>query len=165
MTAITNPTLQCGASLQFFSSASTTLTLYGCTETVTKDANLIDFPMPLSDSDQKIMMDFMGASRSIQIDGVVTGSDIGGAANLYKYARDITGLKGVVYASLISGNQGSNGGQAGYTYSSYVLNLGTSSPSTMSVYVMSANVKAEPGNTNSFSYSINLMECSGTTSV
>jgi len=42
-------------------------------ESSTKSSNLFNFPMPLSDSDEAILMDIFGMSRTIIIEGVKTG--------------------------------------------------------------------------------------------
>ena len=43
------------------------------TETSAKSSNLINFPMPLEDSSAALLMDLFGASRTITVDGVITG--------------------------------------------------------------------------------------------
>jgi hypothetical protein len=120
---------------------------------------LIELPMPLNDSDKKIMFDLMGTAREITLEGTVTVDDVG-SGNLYKYARDIVGL-GV--NSLIFGNQGLNGGQAGYIYIPESLNRG-SSGITIRVYVNDAQIKSDAGNPNALDYSVTLVECNGTDS-
>ena len=44
-------------------------------ETQTKDGNLFQTPMPYSDSDQSILFDLFGMMRTINVDGVITGTD------------------------------------------------------------------------------------------
>ena len=43
-------------------------------ESSTKSSNLFQFPMPLSDSDEAILMDIFGTSRTITVDGVKVGA-------------------------------------------------------------------------------------------
>ena len=43
-------------------------------EVSTKSSNLFNFPMPLSDSDEAILMDIFGTSRTITVEGVKTGT-------------------------------------------------------------------------------------------
>ena len=171
---MTDPTLAGGTSKQFVSSGTKTFTLYGVqTEIIRKTGNFIDLPKPLNDSNAKLMMDLLGASREITIDRVVTSGDAtAGSFELYEYAQDLVGLgvtdggspANLYWNALIFGTQGSNGGQAGYTYTSEILNRGTSGV-TMRVYVSNANVISDKGNPNSFKYSVTLLECSGTGSL
>ena len=104
--------------------------------------------MPTMDSDGKIVMDLMGASREITVEGTVTSAD----TNLYAYVRDIVGLQGASGSNntLVSGAQGGQYGQ--FTYTSYALS------GTVSVVVSDANIKSEKGNPNSRAYSITMLE-------
>lgn len=165
-----NPTIASGLSGSVFrSSNSNVLTFYNVqSERISKSANLIDFPLPTLDSDSKIMMDLLGTSREVSVEGTVTSSDV---PDIYKYANDLVGLKTVVGACisgsvLVFGTQGNNGGQAGWTYTPSVLNQGlTGSQVTITVYVDSVDVTFEKATPSSFSYSVNLKECSGTSSI
>jgi len=157
---LTNPTLAGGASKTFTSSTSSTLTLYNVQEElIHKTSNLFDFPMPTLDSNKKILMDLMGCTRTISIKGIVTKDDV---SDIYKFADDIAGLG---TNALIFGTQGSNGGQIGYVYTPEILNRGRGSNTTITVYVLDAEVKAIKADPNSFEYSIELMECDSTNSI
>lgn len=134
----------------FESSASAVLTLYNVqTEDIRKTSGLIEFPMPTMDSNGKIVMDLMGASREITVEGTVTVANV---PEIYKFARDIAGLQGTTgtYNTLVSGAQGSTYGQ--FTYKSYALS------STVFVVVSDASIKADKGNPNSRNYSITMLE-------
>lgn len=163
MTVVTNPTLLGGASKVFTSSTSSTLTLYGVqSETIRKSANLLDFPMPTADSNEKLLFDLMGTSREITVEGIfVTG--MGSITDSYKYAADLAGLGN---HSLINGSQGNTTYQKpGYDYTSEIMNRGNSgSVITIRVYVNDVTITGEKGNPNSFNYSITLLECSGSSS-
>lgn len=131
----------------FESSGSAVLTLYNVqTEDVRKTSGLIEFPMPTMDSNGKIVMDLMGASREITIEGTVTTNDV---PEIYKYARDIAGLQGN-FGTLISGSQGSISGQ--YTYHSYATS------SKIFVVVSEASIQAEKGATENRTYSLTMLE-------
>ena len=130
---ITNPTLAGDGTKTFASSSGVTLTLYGVqSELIRKSSGFIDLPMPVSDSNKKLLFDLMGASREISIEGVVTVSDV---ANLYNYAQDIAGLGA---NSLIFGAQGSNSSRTGYVYTSEILNRGNAGTTTIICYVSDA---------------------------
>jgi len=134
----------------FESSGSSTLTLYNVqTEDIKKTSGIIEFPMPTLDSNGKIVMDLMGASREISVEEIVT---VGNVPEIYKYARDLIGLQGTAgtYNTLVSGDQGSAYGQ--FTYSSYTIS------DTISVVVTDANISASEGDPNSRKYSITMIE-------
>ncbi len=134
----------------FESSGSAVLTLYDVqSEDVSKSSGLIEFPMPTMDSNGKIVMDLMGASREISIEGIVTTKDV---PEIYKYARDIVGLQGTsgTNNTLISGAQGSAYGQ--FTYKSYTVS------NTIFVVVSEASISSEKGNTESRKYNITMLE-------
>jgi hypothetical protein len=121
--------------------------------------------MPVSDSNKKIAMDLMGTSRTITIDGIASVG--GGPTNLYNYINDIVGLLNSPTASratLISGTQGSNGGQVGWKYYPESLNRGRVSDIYITVYVTDASVTSEAGNPNSVRYTISLMEVDSSSS-
>lgn len=42
-------------------------------ETSSKDSNLFNQPLPFADSDEALLMDLFGTSRTITVDGVKTG--------------------------------------------------------------------------------------------
>lgn len=161
---VTVPTLTAGASIVFSSSSTNILTLYGIqSEVISKDAGFIEMPMPTKDSKDKIMMDLMGASRQVKIEGKVTQED----TNLDDYINDLVGLKDSPtngFTSLINGRQGNNGGQKGYIYKPWMINIARITDITITVYVTDVTVTAEAGNPRSVIYSISLMECSGTSS-
>jgi hypothetical protein len=141
---MTNPTITSSGSLNFYSSGNKILQLYNVqSESVRKSAGTIDLPMPTMDSNGKIIMDLMGASREITIDGVATSGDI----ELFKYAQDIAGLKGT-YNTLINGAQGTDL----YSYFSLAVS------SAINVCVTETNVKYEKGSPNMILYSISMME-------
>jgi len=150
---MTNPTITATSGNNFLYSGSKVLTFYDVTlENIGKTAGAIDMPMPTMDSDDKIVMDLMGASRTITVEGTVTSEQIG-AANLYKYARDIVGLASSGYNTLINGSQGSTT----YTYVPESLNRGGSG-ATIAVCVTEASIKSNGGNPNELSYSVTMIE-------
>jgi len=132
-------------------SGNKTMTLYNVqSEDFRKSAGVIDLPMPTLDSDGKIVMDLMGASREITIEGVVTIDNVGGtAANLAKYALDIVGLASTGKNTLINGSQGTNQ----YTYQSIF-----TQETAIKVVITESTAKFEKGNPNSFTYNITMME-------
>lgn len=159
---VTNPTLSNDGSKVFSSSGSSTLTLYGVqSESISKNSNMIEFPIPTQDSNKRLLMDLLGASRSVSISGVVSESDIG-SGNLYKYVDDLVGLGA---NTLVNGDQKGDGSVAGYTYTSEVMNYGRGVNSTFSVYVMDVSATRVKGETISFAYQINLIEADGANSV
>jgi hypothetical protein len=144
---MTASTITAVAGNNFYSSGSKVLTLYNVqNEDIRKSAGVIDLPMPTLDSNGKIVMDLMGASREISIDGIVAISDVG-TGNLFKYAQDIAGLSGT-YNSLINGSQGTNQ----YSFFSQATS------SSINVCITEASAKYEKGNPNSLTYSITMME-------
>lgn len=58
-------------------------------ETSTKSSSLFNFPMPLSDSDEAILMDIFGTSRTITLDGV----KVGVVADLRTFVNDIEAIQ------------------------------------------------------------------------
>ena len=149
-------TLTCGAGQAFMSSGSNILTLFNIQSEVThKSANFIDLPMPVSDSNAKLIFDLMGTSREITIDGIVTSADP--VTSLANFASDLVGLKNMTIQTLIYGGQDNTGnGQKGYIYSSSVLGV------NIQVYVQDASVTWSAGNPNSIHYSLTLYEAKGT---
>ena len=65
-------------------------------ESSTKSSNLLNFPLPYSDSSASLIMDLMGTSRIISITGVKTGT----TAQLRTFITDIEGLQHGNQASL-----------------------------------------------------------------
>ena len=121
---ITNPTITAGANKVFRSSTTNVLTLYNVkSEEIKKTSGVIEMPMPMSDSNEKFVMDLMGASREITVKGTVSAEDVGGLANLWKYAHDLVGLADVNGGTLIDGNQGALA-TGNYNYSSETLSRG-----------------------------------------
>lgn len=150
---MTNPTITASSGNNFYSSGTKTLTLYHVSlENISKTAGAIDMPMPTMDSDDKIVMDLMGASRTVTVEGNVTAEDVG-AGNLFKYARDIVGLASSGYNTLINGSQSSTP----YTYAPESLNRGGSG-ADFTVCVTESSVKSDSGNPNELSYSITMIE-------
>ena len=132
----------------FESSGTNVLTLYDVqSEDVRKNSGIIEFPMPTMDSNNKIIMDLMGASREISIEGIVTTSDV---PEIYKFARDLVGLQDGSNNTLVSGAQGSGYGQ--FSYQSYSVS------NAIFVVVSDANVSSEKGNPESKKYSITMLE-------
>lgn len=162
---MTNPKLVGGASVVFSESGTNELILYGVqSEEIRKESGLIDLPMPVSDSDSKLAFDLMGTSRTISIEGIVASSNV---TNLYNYINDLVGLKNYPVAAkavILSGNQGSNGGQVGWKYYPESLNIGRVTDIYITVYVTDVSVTREAGNPSSIKYNLTLMECSGTNS-
>lgn len=145
---MTASTISSVGNYNFASSGTKILTLYNIqSESIRKSAGVIDMPMPTMDSNGKIVMDLMGTSREINIDGIVTTANVG---RLNRYAQDIVGLNGTSsgYETLINGGQGTNQ----YAYFSITTS------NTILVCVTEANVKYEKGNPNSMAYAITMME-------
>jgi hypothetical protein len=145
---MTASTISSIGNYNFTSSGTKVLTLYNIqSEDIRKSAGVIDLPMPTFDSNGKIVMDLMGASREITVEGIITTADAGG---LNRYAQDIVGLNGAAtgYATLIDGAQGTNQ----YSYFSQAIS------NTILVCVTESSIKYEKGNPNSMAYSITMME-------
>ena len=158
---VANPLLVNNGTKTFASSSSGTLTLYGVqNEEISKNSNLIEFPIPTQDSNKRLVMDLMGSSRNVNITGRVSTNDV---SDLYKYVEDLVGLG---TNTLVNGNQVGDGAIAGYSYTSEVLNYGrASTQTTFAVYIMDVSVTRDKGDPESFSYSLNLVECDGANSV
>ena len=58
-------------------------------ESSTKSSNLLNFPMPASDSDAALLVDIMGTSRTITINGKFTGT----VSQLRTYITDIEAIQ------------------------------------------------------------------------
>ena len=58
-------------------------------ESSTKSSNLFNQPVPFSDSDEALIMDLMGTSRTITVSGVKTGT----ISELRQFVSDIEGLQ------------------------------------------------------------------------
>ena len=163
----TNATLTRGAT-NFLSSSSTTLTLYNCTEVIKKSNSLIRAPFPMTDSNDSIMADLLGASRDIIIDGKVAAEDV---TDIYRYVRDLVSIKDNSASTLINGDQSdTGGGQIGYVYTPVASNMSATGTltgtlqETVTVYVNDVTVTYEPGNPNLITYSMTLYEGSKTNS-
>lgn len=161
----------------FITSGTSILTLYNTdTESIKKSANLIPFNMPTKDSDETIAFDLLGVTRDITVRGKFTVED---NADIWKFAEDLD--------NLINGNQGSVGGQVGYTYTSVSLNFGSSGSAdrinttgtnpytgntyasdgtkTFRVYVNDGNFDFIKGDPNMLSWSLSLIQVNPATSV
>jgi len=103
-------------------------------EDSTKDAQLFQMPMPLSDSTQAIMLDLFGVSRTISISGVYTTAD--GTISTF-----ITWLDGLV-----------NGTQSSIVYHS------DKSGANYNVLIMNARWSSEEGAVSKVNYDITLVE-------
>lgn len=165
MTLTDNNPYVTGGSVIFSDTGTNTLKFYGVqSEMISKTSGFIDLPMPIADSDKKIMMDLMGTSRTITIEGIASSSQV---TNLYNYINDLVGLKNYPTASrntLLFGEQGSNGGQVGWKYYPESLNRGRATDIFITVYVTDVSVTSEAGNPNSIRYTVSMMECDGTSS-
>ena len=104
-------------------------------ETQTKDSNLINFPLPASDSSAAILLDLLGTTRTINIDGIKSGS----AATLNTFITTIE--------ALIAGTQ---------TGVTYVSSLSTFS--SKKVFVNSFTWSYVKGDPSKISYSLQLTE-------
>ncbi len=146
-----DPTLTRGAT-NFNTSGSTTLTLYnGQTENMTKSANLINLPLPASDSSGQVVFDLLGVTREFRVTGIFTTTD---NVDGWKFVRDL--------ASLIDGAQGDTGSsQVGYTYRSRIWNDGNSvQTDDIKVYVNDVTMDWKAGEATTVEYSITLFEVS-----
>lgn len=103
-------------------------------EESTKDSQLFQQPMPLSDSSSAIMLDLFGASRNITIKGKYTAGD--GTISTFIAELD----------ALVSGTQTSKTYHSDKTGVSYT------------VLVQSVTWSADEGGVNLVDYTINLVE-------
>ena len=136
-------------------SGDETLTLYGVrSEKIIKTAGQIEMPMPNLDSNSKIIMDLMGASREITVVGEVSKDDLGGS-EIYEYAEDLVGLGN---DTLVFGNQ-EDQYNGDYLYKSEMLNRGYGgSDFTVAVVIKDVTTESVEGNPNSLRYSIMMVE-------
>ncbi|KKM97647.1 hypothetical protein LCGC14_1166050, partial [marine sediment metagenome] len=104
-------------------------------ENQNKDSSLFNQPLPGSDSNNSILLDLFGVTRTISIDGIKSGT----AAQLNTFI--------ITIETLISG------GQAGVTY---VSSLSTFANKT--VFVNSFNWNYVKGDPSKISYSLQLTE-------
>jgi len=107
------------------------------TEIIQKNSNLITMSLPKQDSSQAMSFDFMGAEKTIQLNGILTANDIPTLANK---AQDLE--------KIISGDQ---------SVGTYVSNIF----GTMNVRVNKVNLKYEGGVPLKVEYDIELVECAG----
>jgi len=134
----------CETDVYFLSSGNNTLSFYNVqSEEIRKSAGVIDLPMPTMDSDQKIVMDLLGASREIKIEGIVTSQDV---PYLYQYVKDLVGLNSGDNKTLVNGNQ------PVYGYHSVMLKK------CISVAVTDVSIKADAGNTEALHYEVTMIE-------
>lgn len=103
-------------------------------ETSTKSSNLFNFPMPLSDSDEAILMDIFGTSRTISLEGVKTGE----IADLRTFVNNIEALQ--------------NGEQSNLTFVSSWTN------SNKEVLIQDFSHTKISADESKVSYSLNLLE-------
>lgn len=106
-------------------------------ESSTKDSGLFQTPMPYADSDDAIMLDMFGASRTITVSGVFATGDGSYSTN----ALAIAALD-----ALINGQQTSKTFVSGKSGSSYT------------VLVQSVEWKSDEGDVNKVTYTIVLTE-------
>ena len=66
-------------------------------ESQAKDAGLFNQPLPLSDSDEALLLDIFGTTRTITVTGIKTGA----VADLRTFITDIEGLINGDQASLV----------------------------------------------------------------
>ena len=107
-------------------------------ETSDKDANIIHFSIPKSDSNEAQTFDFAGAERTIRLTGVFVRSTIFGNDGLKSIADKLNNLI--------------NGDQNVITYSSTILG-------DVTVRVNRINLKYEAGVPLQLKYEIELLEC------
>ncbi|KKL69884.1 hypothetical protein LCGC14_2110440 [marine sediment metagenome] len=105
------------------------------TESQNKDSSLFNQPLPGSDSSTSILLDLFGVTRTINLDGIKSGT----AAALNTFITAIEALIG--------------GGQSGVTF---VSSLSTFANKT--VFVSSFNWDYVKGDPNKISYSLSLTE-------
>ena len=105
-------------------------------EDQTKDSNLLQFPLPASDSSDAILIDIMGCFRTISLSGIITGT----VATQNTFIAAIEGL--------VDGNQGS-----GFTFVSS--QAGTSDKT---VLISSFNWNKQAGDVNKLDYSLTLFQ-------
>jgi len=144
----TNPRLTRGG-VNFSTSLSTTLHLYNAnSESPVKSANLINIPIPISDSSGTIVFDLLGVTREVRIRGRFA---VSGSLTIEKFTQDLN--------SLVDGNQGdTGGGQVGYIFNPVSIS------GTFTVYVNDVNWEFRAGEPNTLDYSLTLFEADGSTS-
>lgn len=108
-------------------------------ETVNKDAQLFQMPMPGYDSRFLIALDLFGAQRTIRIDGTYIGNSV-------QIASFIAELDALI-----------NGNQTNRTYTSDV------SGKSYSVVIQTIEFKRSEAEVNKVDYSIDMLECSAIT--
>lgn len=150
-----------GALKRFSYSGNDTLIFYGVqSEKITKSAGQIEMPIPTLDSNEKIVMDLMGASLEIIVEGIVTtgllGEKEGTGDLLYQYAQDLAGLG---TDSLIFGNQ-EDSCYGNYDYTPEILNRGFLSEGHIQFHVVVTDVSIEriEGETEVLHYTVTMKE-------
>jgi hypothetical protein len=104
-------------------------------ESHTKDAQLFQMPMPVSDSSSAIVIDLFGVSNTIELGGVYVGTN---SSDVQSFVAALEAL--------------CNGNQSGQTFTS------EKRSATYKVYVSSVNWDAEEGAPLVINYTINMIE-------
>ena|SRR3990167_3548712 len=135
----------------FLTSGGTTLTFYNTqTEAFRKSANLINLPIPASNSSGALIFDLLGVTREITLNGKFTTSDNSSVKN---FTSDLN--------SLVTGKQGNTGGgQKGYQF--VPISISGVSGTYMSVFVNDVNWTFTAGEPNTLDWSVSLMEAKTT---
>lgn len=100
-----------------------------------KDSNLFNSAMPLSDSDEAFLIDIMGTTRTITLNGTYVAAT---QADVLAWALSIEALQ--------------NGNQPGYSY------VGEFDTTPKTVCIQSFHWKRVAGATNSVNWDMTLME-------
>lgn len=118
--------------------SGTNIVLLYADTTITKSANLMEMPMPLSDSNLTDVFDFMGCTRKVNIDGTFTGN-----------TGSIQGFAGSLFGLI----------QGGQTWSTL-----TTDAMAGSILVKTNDFSYDyvMGNPNSIKYSLKLIETTST---
>lgn len=103
-------------------------------ESSTKSTGLFNQPLPYSNSDAALIMDLMGTSRTITVNGVKTGA----VAALRTFVTDIEGIQ--------------NGQQGGSTFVSSWTNV------NKTVLIQDFTWEKVEGNESKINYSLTLLE-------
>ena len=104
-------------------------------ESSTKNSSLFNQPLPLSDSDQSILLDLFGVGRTITLDGIFTGT----LTEQNTFIEAIESLQG--------------GNQTGYTFVS-----SHTSVSSKTVFVQNFTWTVNKADVSKINYNLSLME-------
>ena len=104
-------------------------------ETQTKSSEMFNFPVPVADSNESIVLDLFGVSRRISVTGIITGN----LAQLNTFITDIETIK--------------NGTQGGETFVSSL----TTFPNK-TVYIKNFDWTYSRGSPNKIDYTLELLE-------